>query len=438
MTHRLQEYRPPTLSLESAGGIELGTVRVYKLAACNIVACSLVNAAQGGDGEEEGCTHSSREHQEKHEILVAAPTSTSCHVVYRSPRSHACGCRPDKPGFLVGANMLEVSSIGIALCLLSDNASIVADAHDCVHNEVQAQSGFQLDGIHQDGSFSQHQGLLYNGLAVSNDVWELEIEAGGTCFAATGPSRTTFENLMNVSQWMIYQNTLRPFFFLTTTTAYPFEHTDLNGSSGYQTESSTDLTQLPTSSTVLKKTSTHEDSSSRTRPRLGPAPTETLTTNPSSHSRLTKKGLEYQIQVEADKQQLAPQRERRLACEEEARALDAEVAALRDEGLGDEEIAEFLSDPNTNDSEDEPGPQTRPGRMQVNKFAFKATMAVVTAASKPSVSNAVRRQTASSPIPLRAHAGFPNIVTNPRKLAFNAAKFARAAQALDDNEHSDS
>ncbi|KAF8500577.1 hypothetical protein JB92DRAFT_3099145 [Gautieria morchelliformis] len=36
-----------------------------------------------------------------------------------------------------------------------------------------------------------------------------------------------------------------------------------------------------------------------------------------------------------------------------------------------------------------------------------------------------------------AHAGFPNIVTNPRKPAFNATKFARAAQALDDDEHSD-
>ncbi|KAF8503073.1 hypothetical protein JB92DRAFT_2833467 [Gautieria morchelliformis] len=329
--------------------------------------------------------------------------------------------RPDKPGFLVGANTLDVSSIGIALGLLSDNASIVADAHDRVHNEVQAQSGFQLDGIQQDGSFSQHQGLLYNGLAVSNDVWELEIEAGGTRFTATGPSRTAFENLMNVSQWMIYQNTV-------------------TAATKRKVLQEINLTQLPTRSTVLKKTSTHEDSSSRTRPRLGPAPTETLTTNPSSRSCLTEKGLEYQIQVEADNQRLARQRECRLAREEEARALDAEVTALRDEGLGDEEIAEFLSDPNANDSEDEPGPQTRMCScgVQANEFAFKATMVVVTAASKPSVSNAVRRQTASSPVPLRAHAGFPNIVTNPQKPAFNAAKFARTAQALDDNEHLDS
>ncbi|KAF8509391.1 hypothetical protein JB92DRAFT_2946949 [Gautieria morchelliformis] len=37
-----------------------------------------------------------------------------------------------------------------------------------------------------------------------------------------------------------------------------------------------------------------------------------------------------------------------------------------------------------------------------------------------------------------AHAGFPNIPTNPRKPAFNAAKFARATQALDEDKELDS
>ncbi|KAF8473611.1 hypothetical protein JB92DRAFT_3134826 [Gautieria morchelliformis] len=228
--------------------------------------------------------------------------------------------RPDKPGFLAGANTLDISSIGIALGLLSDNASIVADAHDCVHNEVQAQSGFQLDGIQQDGSFSQHQGLLYNAATKRKALQEIN------------------------------------------------------------------LTQLPTRSTL-------EDPSS-----VGPGTNR----NPHYQPQFTQSPDRKRTRVEADKQRLAHQRERRLAPEEEARALDAEVAALRDEGLGVEEIAEFLSDPNANVSEDEPGPQTRPGRIQANKFAFKATMAVVTAASKPSVSNAVRRQTASSPVPLRS------------------------------------
>ncbi|KAF8493134.1 hypothetical protein JB92DRAFT_3100207 [Gautieria morchelliformis] len=59
--HRLREYRPPTLGLEPGGGIELGTVRVYELAGYNIVAGSLVNAAHGGDGEEERRSRSSGE-----------------------------------------------------------------------------------------------------------------------------------------------------------------------------------------------------------------------------------------------------------------------------------------------------------------------------------------------------------------------------------------
>lgn len=42
----------------------------------------------------------------------------------------------------------------------------------------------------------------------SNDVLELEIEAGGTRFATMGSSRVALESLMDASQWMIYQNTV--------------------------------------------------------------------------------------------------------------------------------------------------------------------------------------------------------------------------------------
>lgn len=41
-----------------------------------------------------------------------------------------------------------------------------------------------------------------------NDVLELEIEAGGTRFAATGDSKSAFLGLMNGTQWMIYENTV--------------------------------------------------------------------------------------------------------------------------------------------------------------------------------------------------------------------------------------
>lgn len=71
--------------------------------------------------------------------------------------------RPIKPDFLAGANTLDISSIGIAVGLLTQNASIVGEAYGHVHNEVQVVTGFQVDGILEDGSFAQHSGLLYNG-----------------------------------------------------------------------------------------------------------------------------------------------------------------------------------------------------------------------------------------------------------------------------------
>ncbi|KAF8484152.1 hypothetical protein JB92DRAFT_3131876 [Gautieria morchelliformis] len=285
------------------------------------------------------------------------------------------------------------------------------------------------------------------------------------------------------------------------------------------------LTQLPARSTVPKQTSTYSTKAATPN-------------NEGSRGCLTAKSLEYQLQVEADKQRLACQRDRCLAREEAARAQEAreaEIAALRAEGLGDEDIEDFLDDPYANDSEDEPEPhphkrshglqpqiypnvcdQFGTGRIQENEFTFKATTAVVTAAAKPAMSNAVRRQTASSPAPLRSvtrdtvqphdhpyassppphpdsgavdwnhkkqgrvdpmdpavyrrhlrglevwrtysersgqalahhqqhmhdhrrtHAGFPNIPMSPRKPAFNAAKFAHAAQALDEDEELDS
>lgn len=71
--------------------------------------------------------------------------------------------RPTMPNYLVGANVLDIASIGIALGLLTQNASAVADAYERVRHEVQVVSGFQADGVLEDGSFGQHEGLLYNG-----------------------------------------------------------------------------------------------------------------------------------------------------------------------------------------------------------------------------------------------------------------------------------
>ncbi|KAF8511767.1 hypothetical protein JB92DRAFT_3117719 [Gautieria morchelliformis] len=90
------------------------------------------------------------------------------------------------------------------------------------------------------------------------------------------------------------------------------------------------LTQLPAHSTMPKKTLTYNSTNTRGREhgsRLGtcslpvvPQPLSVTPNNEGSCGCLTQKGLEYQLQVEADKQRLARQHDRRLAWEEEARA----------------------------------------------------------------------------------------------------------------------
>jgi len=65
--------------------------------------------------------------------------------------------------YLSGANILDISKIGIDLSLLTTNVTLVTDAYQRVDNEVVIHPGIMIDGIKPDGSFSQHGGLLYNG-----------------------------------------------------------------------------------------------------------------------------------------------------------------------------------------------------------------------------------------------------------------------------------
>ena len=66
-------------------------------------------------------------------------------------------------GFLTGSNTLNVAKIGLDQGLLSNNNSLVTDAFTRVHNEVVIQQNVTADGIRPDGSFGQHEGILYNG-----------------------------------------------------------------------------------------------------------------------------------------------------------------------------------------------------------------------------------------------------------------------------------
>ena len=85
----------------------------------------------------------------------------------------------------------------------------------------------KTDGIKPDGSFGQHAGLLYTyapcrpsssqtnmihsgnyGKDFANNVMALEIEAGGTEFAANDTGIDAFETLWDGNQWMVVYNTL--------------------------------------------------------------------------------------------------------------------------------------------------------------------------------------------------------------------------------------
>ena len=66
-------------------------------------------------------------------------------------------------GLLTGANTLDVSKIGIDSGLLVDNATVIASGYQRIHNEVVIQNATKADGIRADGSFGQHEGLIYNG-----------------------------------------------------------------------------------------------------------------------------------------------------------------------------------------------------------------------------------------------------------------------------------
>ncbi|KAJ6604690.1 polysaccharide lyase family 8 protein, partial [Mycena vulgaris] len=114
-------------------------------------------------------------------------------------------------GFLTGANTLDVAKIGIDQALLTVNVSMLTDAYRRVHAELVITTTVHADGIRPDGSFGQHSGILYNGnygSAHTNDVVDLEVEAGGTQFEATPASQTALATLFDGDRWMIYRNVL--------------------------------------------------------------------------------------------------------------------------------------------------------------------------------------------------------------------------------------
>ncbi|GJJ11951.1 hypothetical protein Clacol_006189 [Clathrus columnatus] len=177
--------------------------------------------------------------------LLLSPSLTESQLAnctHITGRSYSVFHRDVKPGFLDGANTLDIASIGVSQGLLGmagnignttlGNLSLLHEAYNFVHKEVEIQVGDMVDGILTDGSFSQHAGIIYNGLLLycasishslsnlfhfegnygkdySNDVIQLEIEAAGTEYAPGKlfNSKSAFLTLIGGSQWMIYLNT---------------------------------------------------------------------------------------------------------------------------------------------------------------------------------------------------------------------------------------
>ncbi|KAG8696082.1 hypothetical protein FRC08_007380, partial [Ceratobasidium sp. 394] len=126
-------------------------------------------------------------------------------------RAYAPFYRRPQPGYVSGANIIDMASVGIAAGLLENNrtgnVSRITDAYQRVHNEVVVHPEDRVDGIKPDGSFQQHIGIIYDGnygKDYSNALLELELQAAETRFQANASSRAAFGSHIAGAQWMIF------------------------------------------------------------------------------------------------------------------------------------------------------------------------------------------------------------------------------------------
>jgi hypothetical protein len=110
----------------------------------------------------------------------------------------------------VGANLLQIGQIGVDEGLLVGNTTMLDDAFERIHHETRIITDPAEDGIHPDGSFGQHVGLLYNGnygKEYINALLNLELVAAETVYAAEQFTIDAVSILFEGNGWMIYENT---------------------------------------------------------------------------------------------------------------------------------------------------------------------------------------------------------------------------------------
>ncbi|KAG8693746.1 hypothetical protein FRC11_002697, partial [Ceratobasidium sp. 423] len=130
-------------------------------------------------------------------------------------RAYAPFYRNPQPGYLSGANVMDIAVIGMMAGLLENNragnASRIADAYQRVHQQALVQPAVRVDGIKPDGSFQQHNGLIYNGnygKDFSNSFMQLELQALGTRFQAYKDVQDSFGRWFDGAKWMTYTNVM--------------------------------------------------------------------------------------------------------------------------------------------------------------------------------------------------------------------------------------
>jgi hypothetical protein len=107
---------------------------------------------------------------------------------------------------MTGANLLDVSSVGINLGLFNNDTATLATALNAFYSGVVISDKVAGDGIQADGSFMQHLGLLYTGnygKDYINDLLNVFVETAGTNLEPSVESQQAFVTLMQGTEWMM-------------------------------------------------------------------------------------------------------------------------------------------------------------------------------------------------------------------------------------------
>ncbi|KAM3499288.1 hypothetical protein MY10362_007447 [Beauveria mimosiformis] len=110
-------------------------------------------------------------------------------------------------GTLTAANIVLVLHSAVSLGLFTNNVTIVESAMKRAFSVMTFSDEAMQDGIHSDGSFLQHNGILYNGnygKDLLNIFIQLQGEAVGTRFAASDATREAMSTFVKGNEWMIF------------------------------------------------------------------------------------------------------------------------------------------------------------------------------------------------------------------------------------------